>query len=91
MKKLQLQLQLVPEGIDGTITVWADRPWATQGGTIVGSATLFANMPQQSTTVIIDVPALSKLKGKHALYFTFSSETKGQSLCSLESLVFAGK
>lgn len=89
MKKLQLRLQLVPEGIDGTVTVWADRPWASQGGIPVCSFNLFADMPQESTEVRIDVPAITRMQGKHALYLTFSSEEKGKSLCTLESLVFS--
>ena len=89
MKKLQLLLQLVPEGIDGTVTVWADRPWASQGGIPVCSFNLFADMPQVSTEVRIDVPAIARMQGKHALYLTFSSEEKGKSLCALESLVFS--
>ena len=89
MKKLQLRLQLVPEGIDGTVTVWADRPWASQGGIPVCSFNLFADMPQVSTEVRIDVPAIARMQGKHALYLTFSSEEKGKSLCALESLVFS--
>jgi hypothetical protein len=89
IKKLQLLLQLVPEGIDGTVSVWADRPWASQGGILVCSFNLFADMPQESTEVRIDVPAIARLQGKHALYLTFSSEEKGKSLCALESLVFS--
>ena len=89
MKKMQLLLQLVPEGIDGTVTVWADRPWASQGGIPVCSFNLFADMPQVSTEVRIDVPAIARMQGKHALYLTFSSEEKGKSLCALESLVFS--
>lgn len=89
MKKLQLLLQLVPEGIDGIVTVWADRPWASQGGIPVCSFNLFADMPQVSTEVRIDVPAIVRMQGKHALYLTFSSEEKGKSLCALESLVFS--
>ena len=89
MKKLQLLLQLVPEGIDGTVTVWADRPWASQGGIPVCSFNLFADMPQESTEVRIDVPAIARMQGKHALYLTFSSEEKEKSLCALESLVFS--
>lgn len=89
MKKLQLRLQFVPESIDGTVTVWADRPWASQGGIPVCSFNLFADMPQESTEVRIDVPAITRMQGKHALYLTFSSEEKGKSLCALESLVFS--
>lgn len=87
-KDLRLLLRLVPEGIDGTITVWADRPWASQGGKILGTADLTADMPQESTELSIPVPELARLKGKHAIFFSFSSAQKDRSLCALESLVF---
>lgn len=87
-KDLRLLLRLVPEGIDGTITVWADRPWASQGGKILGTADFTADMPQESTELSIPVPELARLKGKHAIFFSFSSAQKDRSLCALESLVF---
>ena len=87
-KNLTLDLSLIPEGIDGTITVWANRPWASQGGKVLGKVNLTEDMPKKSTRMSIPVSALSRLKGKHAIFFTFSSDKKGQSLCSLESLVF---
>ena len=87
-KNLKLLLQLVPEGVDGTITVWLDRPWEAQGGKIIGSFSLKADMPQESAELSINVPDVASLTGKHALFFTFSSEEKGKSLCALESLVF---
>ena len=87
-KDVRLLLQLVPEGTDGTITIWADRPWASQGGKILGSIELRTNMPQQSTEFAVELPTLGELSGKHAIFFTFSSETKEKSLCALESLKF---
>ena len=87
-KGLRLVLQLVPEGVDGTVTVWADRPWASQGGIVLGSIQLSADMPQESTELQLEVPALARLTGKHAIFFTFSSKVQGRSLCTLESLVF---
>jgi len=88
-KDLKLLLQLVPEGIDGKVDVWVDRPWTSQGGKIVGSITLTAGMPQESTELAVPLPELAKMTGKHAVFFTFSSEQKGRSLCALESLVFS--
>ena len=88
-KDLKLLLELVPEGIDGTITVWADRPWAAQGGKRIGSVTISADMPQASTEICLSVPSLAEMTGKHAIFFTFTSDEKDKSLCSLESLVFS--
>ena len=85
---LQLLLRLTPEGVDGTITVMADRPWESQGGVKVGSFDLKADMPKTSTEVAIDVPVLAEMTGKHALFFVFLSETKEKSICTLEDFAF---
>ncbi|MBR5803595.1 MAG: family 43 glycosylhydrolase [Bacteroidaceae bacterium] len=87
-KNLRLLLRLIPEGVDGTITVMSDRPWASQGGQVLGTIELKATMPQESTELEATLPALAELTGKHALYFVFDSETKEKSLCILEDFVF---
>ena len=87
-KSPRLLLRLIPEGVDGTITIMADRPWTSQGGKVLGTIELKANMPQTSTELSVELPALAELTGKHALFFTFASDTKEQSLCKLEDFVF---
>ncbi len=87
-KGLQLLLTLIPAGIDGTIEVMADRPWASQGGKSLGKLQLKRDMPQESTQLSVDLPALQELDGKHALFFLFASETKEKSICTLENFVF---
>ena len=84
----RLLLRLVPEGVDGTITIMADRPWESQGGKVLGTIELKADMPQQSTELSVSLPALKELSGKHALFFKFASATKDKSLCKLEDFVF---
>ena len=86
---VSLLLRLIPEGIDGTITIMVDRPWMSQGGKVLGTIELKADMPRESTEVAVELPALSELTGKHALYFTFQSETKEKSLCILQDFVFS--
>ena len=85
---VQLLLRLIPAGIDGTITILADRPWTSQGGKVLGSIQLKADMPQTSTELAADLPALAELTGKHALFLVFASETKEKSLCTLQDFVF---
>ena len=84
----RMLLRLVPEGINGTITIMADRPWTSQGGKVLGTIELKADMPQTSTELSADLPALAELTGKHALFFKFASDTKEKSLCKLEDFVF---
>jgi len=85
---VKLLLRLIPAGIDGTITIMADRPWTSQNGRVLGTIELRADMPQESAELSADLPALSELTGNHALFFTFQSETKEKSICTLEDFVF---
>ena len=87
-KDISLSLRLIPEGVDGTITIMADRPWESQGGKALGTIDLKADMPQTSTELSAALPALAELSGKHAIFFVFSSDTKEKSLCILEDFVF---
>ena len=88
-KALQLDLRLIPEGVDGKITVMVDRPWESQGGKVLGTIELKADMPQQSTEMSVALPALAEFTGKHAIYFLFTSDTKEKSLCILEDFAFS--
>ena len=88
-KDVKLLLTIIPEGIDGTIEVMADRPWASQRGLTLGKVDVKADMtPQAPIELTIPLPGLSGLTGKHAIFFKFSSDTKEKSICSLENLVF---
>jgi hypothetical protein len=87
-KDVRLLLSLTPQGFDGTITVMVDRPWASQGGKQLGTIKLRADMPKTPTELAADLPALGVLKGKHALFLVFASETKEQSLCTLHDFKF---
>ena len=87
-QNLRLSLNLIPGGIDGSIQVMLDRPWTSQGGKLMGTIELKADMPRESTEVTLDLPELTKLFGKHALYFKFVSATKQKSICTLEDFAF---
>ena len=87
-KDVKLLLTLVPEGIDGTIEIMADRPWTSQGGKSLGTLQLKADMPQTVTDMKVKLPEIGSLEGKHAVFFKFSSPVKEKSLCRLESLRF---
>ena len=88
-QNIQLLLRLIPEGLDGKIEVMIDRPWEKQGGKLLGTIELKADMPQESTELSVALPALAELTGKHALFFKFSSATKEKSLCMLEDFAFS--
>ena len=88
-KKVKLLLTIIPEGIDGTIEVMADRPWTSQRGLTLGKINVKADMPVGlPTELTIPLPGISGLTGKHALFFVFKSDTKEKSLCTLEDFYF---
>ena len=88
---LMLVVRLIPEGIDGTIEVWMDRPWESQGGKKIGEANLKADMKKEPWDMAIGISDEVKeksLAGKHAIFLVFKSDTQEQSLCTLLDLVF---
>lgn len=87
-KNPTLHLNLTPEGIDGTIEIWIDRPWESQGGKMLGKIALSSTMARETTELTANLPSLGTLNGKHAIFFKFESETKERSLCTLEDLWF---
>ena len=88
-KNVRMLLRIIPEGIDGTIVVMADSPWASQRGLTLGKVDVKADMPTQTPIELtIPLPGLSGLTGKHALFSVFKSTTKEKSLCWLADFVF---
>ena len=85
---VQLLLNLTPAGIDATIQIMIDRPWTSQGGQLLGTIELKADMPQTAADMAVTLPALAGMDGKHAIFFVFSSDTKEQSVCTLHNFVF---
>ena len=85
---LRLLVELEPNGLQGVIDVWAKRPSANEGGMKVGSFTLAPDLPVGMQRMEIPVDALAAVKGREALYLTFSSPVKQQSICTLHTLQF---
>ena len=83
----KLLLNLTPQGIDGTIEIMVDRPWASQG-MLLGKIELKADMKQEPTELSVVLPDLSKLEYKRAIFFVFKSNIKDRSLCTLHDFVF---
>ena len=89
LDNLQLELGIVPEGIDGTIDIMVDNPWTECGGKKVGSMKVQKEMPEKARTISADVSSLTSMKGKHAVYLVISSEVDGQSVCEIKTLGFS--
>lgn len=88
LEHLGLNLTWIPQGIGGEIEVWVDRPSAEEGGQLITSWMVDANLPQEIRTDCVSVDALIPFEGKHALFFVFKSEVKNKSLATLCSLQF---
>ena len=84
----QLCLNLLPQGVDGRIVIMADHPEAARGGIELGSIKLSASMPQEQTELSARLSKIRRLKGKHAIFFVFESDTAEKSLCELQDFVF---
>lgn len=82
-KSVSLKLGWIPQGIDGQIEVWADRPSEAEGGKLVNTLMVSANLPQESRQECLNADVFLQYQGKHALFFVFKSETKGQSIATL--------
>lgn len=85
----QISLCLTSMGVKGTIDVYVDSPWAAKGGQKVGSLQLGGNSEKQICNIVLD--KISTLKGKHSLFFVFSSGVKDKSLCTLHDFAFEAK
>ena len=83
---LQLVIDCVQEGVSGCLCVYLDRPSEDEGGIRLASLPITAK--DGKSVLTIDVPDLKYYNGKHALFFTFSSETEGKSLCRINSFCF---
>ena len=87
-KDLALVLNLVPEAIAGSIEIMAVRPWTSQGGQLLGSIELKADMPKEATELSANLSPDVKLEGQTAIFFVFKSDTKEKSLCTLLDFCF---
>lgn len=101
MKHPTLYVTNIPQGIEGTVEIWVDHPTPYTGsrrlwnsnvlapeGIKIGEYHVQADYPKEKRTEYIPVDALSQLEGKHALFFVFKSDVKGQSITTLTDIQF---
>lgn len=85
-KSTSLILNIIPEGTEGTVSVYLDRPNVAEGGVKIGSATIKAATSKTAIDTTIDISEISHFNGKHALFLVFDSKVKGKSICRLNTL-----
>jgi len=81
-------IHLKPLGVKGSVTLMLDSPYESHGGKIIGHIPVNGHESQGPQHIKKRVSGLKGLKGKHALYLLFNSETKGESLCDLYDFIF---
>ncbi|MDO4197291.1 MAG: family 43 glycosylhydrolase [Prevotellaceae bacterium] len=86
-----LTLNILPQGVDGTIKVMIGNPDERFGGKQIGEIQLRGDMPQKATSVSCAVSGIPAKKGKQALFFVFTSDTKEKSLCEFYDFIFSKK
>lgn len=83
-----LDINLIPQGVKGTIEVMLGSPYEQRGGEVVGTLELSADAKKVLTTYHIPVKNLRAKKGKQALYFRFKSDKANVSLCDIYDFIF---
>ena len=86
--RVQLCLNLKPQGIAGEIIFMVDSPWKSRGGKKIGRLKLSGESSGQSAEYAVNISGLRGMRGKHALYMLFKSDTEAQSLCELNNFIF---
>lgn len=89
--EVYLILGIIPQGIEGQIDVYLDRPWTQQGGKCVGSMKITPEMEKKPKGISIELSEMNNLTGKHAVYLLMTSPTKDKSICTLETFRFYAK
>lgn len=89
--KVELVMNMIPKGIDGTITIMLGSPYKSRGGKIVGTLNISKDAPQSLTRFSASVAGLNDKAGKQALFFLFDSATKEKSLCDIYDFQFVVK
>ncbi len=87
-KRLELIMHLVPEGIDGKITVLVGGCSEARGGKVIGCLNIRSDAQQEMTEYAIPLEGMKSIKGKQPLFFVFASSTPDKSVCKLYDFQF---
>lgn len=73
-----LNLNLISYGVDTTVEIMLDRPWASQGGKQIGASVLADAKAGDEAMYTVKLEGLEQIEGKHAVFFVFKSQTEGE-------------
>ena len=90
-KAVELNMDIVPEGVDGKITVLVGGPKTSRGGKVIAEYSVSAKDAKQMKNVTVKCADMKAVKGKQPLFFVFSSPTQDASICELHDFQFIVK
>lgn len=87
-KNIKLNMNIVPLGKDAKIEVWVNSPYTERDGLRIGELRLSSSMRKERIMLTADIQKLSRIKGKKALFFKITSDTKDVSVCEIHDFIF---
>jgi len=85
---VSLKLHILPQGVDGRITVMIGGPSVKKGGQKIAEVGLVASAAQEITEITVSCTGLGNLTGKQPLFFRFESDREDVPLCELYDFQF---
>lgn len=86
-----IRMNIIQEGIPGTLTVLIGGPSVKKGGKVVGEYTFVQSATPPSREITIPLFGMNQFKGKQPLFFRFSSPIKNKSICKIYDFIFEKK
>lgn len=90
-RPVEFVCHLIPQGVEGKVSLLIDSPYRSKGGKEIGSFVIDEAMPMEMAELKCRVSGLEGVNGKHPLYLLFESDTKGKSICELYDFQFISK
>lgn len=90
-RPVEFVCHLIPQGIEGKVSLLIDSPYRSKGGKDIGCFVIDEAMPMEMAELKCRVSGLDRVNGKHPLYLLFESDTKGKSICELYDFQFISK
>ncbi|MCQ2182707.1 MAG: family 43 glycosylhydrolase [Bacteroidales bacterium] len=87
-RRARLIVGYVPEGVKGRMEVYLDSPCGEQNGIKIGQLRFNGRKAGIERLSRVRLKGMKDVRGKHALYFVFTSEEQGKSICRLNEFTF---
>ena len=88
---VSIRMNLIPQGIDGCVTIMVGGPTRAKGGKVIGTLDIKADAPKVLTEMATSIDTKYFTSKKQPLFFIFSSDTKEKSICEVSDFQFISK